>query len=66
MALDYCNPYLSPFQEFQRFKNASSDKGLFEGENALLTVPALNEGGWQALPQLVFPGGSILAVLRAF
>ena len=60
--LDYKNPYLSPFEEFQRFKNApddSADAGSY-GRRVAYGARAITEGGLQAVPQLVFPGGALI------
>ena len=61
IGLDYKNPYLSPYEEFQRFKMHSSIKPLLdEGRRVSYGARALNEGGWQSLPKLSFPGGSLV------
>lgn len=61
VGLDYRNPYLSPFEEFQRFKTHPKIRGLFEGGKRLsYGARALNEGGWQAIPKLIFPGGALI------
>ncbi|MDP3560247.1 MAG: electron transfer flavoprotein-ubiquinone oxidoreductase [Legionellaceae bacterium] len=61
VALDYQNPWLSPFEEMQRFKTHPRMRHLFEGgERIGFGARALNEGGYQAIPKLVFPGGSLL------
>ncbi|MEO0810153.1 MAG: electron transfer flavoprotein-ubiquinone oxidoreductase [Pseudomonadota bacterium] len=59
--LDYTNPYLSPYDEFQRYKTHPAIRETFEGGNRIAYGSrALTEGGWQSLPQLVFPGGALL------
>ena len=61
IGLDYKNPYLSPYEEFQRFKMHSSIKPLLDdGRRVSYGARALNEGGWQSLPKLSFPGGSLI------
>ncbi|MCX7115916.1 MAG: electron transfer flavoprotein-ubiquinone oxidoreductase [Gammaproteobacteria bacterium] len=61
VGLDYKNPYLSPFQEFQRFKTHPWVKSMLQGgERIGYGAKALNEGGWQAIPKLTFPGGALI------
>ena len=61
IGLDYKNPYLSPYEEFQRFKIHPSIKPLLDdGRRVSYGARALNEGGWQSLPKLSFPGGSLI------
>lgn len=61
VGLDYSNPYLSPFREFQRFKHHPSIKGIFEGGNRIAYgARALVEGGFQSIPKLTFPGGCLV------
>ena len=63
VALDYSNPHLSPFKEFQRFKTHPSFKPLFEGGTRIAYgARALNEGGIQNIPKLAFPGGCIIGM----
>ena len=58
IGLDYKNPYLSPYLEFQRFKHHPAIKKLLEGGRRInYGARALNEGGVQSLPKLTFPGG---------
>jgi electron-transferring-flavoprotein dehydrogenase len=58
VGLDYKNPYLSPFEEFQRFKTHPKIRATFEGGRRIsYGARALNEGGIQCLPKLTFPGG---------
>jgi len=67
VALDYQNPYLSPFEEFQRFKTHPTIKDLFEGGRRICYgARALNEGGLQSLPKLVFPGGALIGCTAGF
>ena len=59
--LNYQNPYLSPFDEFQKFKNHPSIRPLFEdGKRVSYGARAITEGGWQSLPELVFSGGALV------
>lgn len=61
IGLDYKNPHLSPFDEFQRFKTHIDVRPTFEGGKRLVYgARALNEGGWQSLPRMVFPGGMLV------
>ncbi|MCY3596671.1 MAG: electron transfer flavoprotein-ubiquinone oxidoreductase [Rhodospirillales bacterium] len=61
VGLDYSNPHLSPFGEFQRFKTHPAIRPTFEGgQRIAYGARALNEGGPQSLPRLVFPGGALL------
>ena len=54
--LNYPNPYLSPFDEFQRFKTHPAIRGTFEGGKRLAYgARAINEGGLQSVPSLRFP-----------
>lgn len=59
--LNYENPYLSPYDEFQRFKTHPAIRGTFEGGKRIAYgARAITEGGWQSLPKLTFPGGVLL------
>lgn len=59
--LDYANPYLSPFDEFQRFKQHPSIRPLLEGGKRLsYGARAISEGGLQAWPELIFNGGALI------
>ena len=61
VGLDYENPYLSPYEEFQRFKMHPKIKPYFEGgRRVAYGARALNEGGLQNLPKLTFPGGVLV------
>ncbi len=61
VGLDYVNPYLSPYEEFQRFKTHPKIKSYFEnGRRIAYGARALNEGGLQSLPKLTFPGGVLV------
>ena len=57
VGLDYQDPYLSPFEEFQRFKHHPSVKSVLErGRRIAYGARALSEGGFQSIPKLTFPG----------
>lgn len=59
--LNYQNPYLSPYEEFQRYKTHPAIRDTFEGGKRLsYGARAITEGGWQSLPELTFPGGVLL------
>ena len=59
--LDYANPYLSPFDEFQRFKTHAAIRDTFiGGERLSYGARAISEGGLQSLPKLTFPGGALI------
>jgi electron-transferring-flavoprotein dehydrogenase len=59
--LNYENPYLYPFQEFQRFKTHPAIAPILEGGRRIgYGARAITEGGWQSLPKLTFPGGALL------
>ena len=61
VGLDYKNPYLSPYEEFQRFKTHPKIRDTFEGgRRVAYGARALNEGGIQSLPKLTFPGGVLI------
>jgi electron-transferring-flavoprotein dehydrogenase len=61
VGLDYPNPWLSPFEEFQRFKTHPAVRAMLEGgKRVAYGARALNEGGIQAVPKLVFPGGALI------
>ena len=61
VGLDYDDPYLSPFEEFQRFKTHPAIRPTFEGGRRIgYGARALNEGGLQSLPRMVFPGGLLV------
>lgn len=67
VGLDYDNPYLSPFEEFQRFKNHPKIRPLFEGGRRIAYgARALNEGGFQSIPKLSFPGGALIGCAAGF
>jgi electron-transferring-flavoprotein dehydrogenase len=59
--LNYENPHLSPFDEFQRFKTHPAIREVFEGGKRLsYGARAITEGGWQSVPKLSFPGGALV------
>src|SRR5271154_3898753 len=65
--LNYSNPYLSPFDEFQRFKTHPLVRGTFAGGKRICYgARALTEGGWQSVPKLVFPGGALVGCAAGF
>jgi len=65
--LNYSNPYLSPFDEFQRFKTHPLIRETFEGGRRLAYgARAITEGGWQSVPRLTFPGGALLGCAAGF
>ncbi len=67
VGLDYENPYLSPFEEMQRFKTHRAMRPLFEGGRRLAYgARALNEGGFQSIPKLTFPGGALIGATAGF
>jgi electron-transferring-flavoprotein dehydrogenase len=67
IALDYENPHLSPFDEMQRFKLHPAIRPTFEGGRRIAYgARALAEGGWQAIPKLVFPGGALIGDTAGF
>ncbi|WP_037501494.1 electron transfer flavoprotein-ubiquinone oxidoreductase [Sphingomonas jaspsi] len=66
-ALDYRNPYLSPFEEFQRWKTHPAIRAEIEGGKRIsYGARAINEGGWQSVPQLAFPGGALIGCAAGF
>ena len=67
VGLDYKNPYLSPFEEFQRFKKHPAIRSIFEGGRRVsYGARALNEGGFQSIPKLTFPGGCLVGCTAGF
>jgi electron-transferring-flavoprotein dehydrogenase len=67
VGLDYRNPYLSPFEEFQRFKTHPAIRPVFEGGRRIAYgARALSEGGYQSLPRLTFPGGMLVGDAAGF
>lgn len=67
IGLDYKNPWLNPFDEFQRFKTHPIIRSVLTGgERLSYGARALNEGGWQSLPKLTFPGGALIGDAAGF
>ncbi len=67
VGLDYSNPWLSPFEEMQRFKTHPAVRGHFAGGRRIsYGARALNEGGFQSIPRLVFPGGALIGDSAGF
>jgi electron-transferring-flavoprotein dehydrogenase len=65
--LNYSNPHLSPFDEFQRFKHHPSIRPFLEGGKRLsYGARAINEGGLQSIPKLTFPGGALIGCAAGF
>ena len=65
--LNYENPYLSPYEEFQRFKTHPMIRTTFEGGKRIgYGARAITEGGWQSIPKLTFPGGALLGCAAGF
>jgi len=65
--LDYANPYLNPFKEFQRAKlHPRIAEHLGGGRRISYGARALTEGGWQAIPRLAFPGGALIGCAAGF
>jgi electron-transferring-flavoprotein dehydrogenase len=67
IGLDYKNPFLNPFEEFQRFKTHPAMRPTFEGGRRIAYgARALNEGGFQSIPRLDFPGGALIGDAAGF
>jgi electron-transferring-flavoprotein dehydrogenase len=67
IGLDYQNPHMSPFDEFQRFKTHPDIRPIFEGGRRIsYGARALNEGGYQSIPKLSFPGGVLVGCAAGF
>ncbi len=67
VGLDYRNPWLSPFEEMQRFKTHPAVRGHFAGGRRIgYGARALNEGGLQSIPRLTFPGGALIGDAAGF
>lgn len=65
--LDYKNPWLSPFDEFQRFKTHPSVRDTFEGGKRIsYGARVITEGGFQSVPKLAFPGGALIGCSAGF
>ncbi len=67
VGLDYANPWLSPFEEFQRYKTHPALRGTFEGGKRIAYgARAITAGGLLSLPKLVFPGGALVGCEAGF
>ncbi|MFW2831437.1 electron transfer flavoprotein-ubiquinone oxidoreductase [Sphingomonas sp. ID0503] len=67
VGLGYKNPYLSPFEEFQRWKQHPAIRAILEGGRRVsYGARAINEGGWQSVPKLAFPGGALIGCSAGF
>ncbi len=67
IGLDYKNPYLSPYDEFQQFKHHPQIKKYLDGGRRIsYGARALNEGGYQSIPKLTFPGGILVGCEAGF
>src|SRR3954454_6540245 len=67
LSLDYSNPHSSPFEEFQRWKTHPAIRAEIEGGRRVsYGARAINEGGYQAIPRLVFPGGALIGCSAGF
>ncbi len=67
VGLDYANPWLSPFEEFQRYKTHPAIRGTFEGGKRIAYgARVITAGGLLALPKLVFPGGALVGCEAGF
>jgi electron-transferring-flavoprotein dehydrogenase len=67
VALDYANPHLFPFEEFQRWKQHPEIRAILEGGRRVsYGARAINEGGWQSVPKLSFPGGALIGCSAGF
>ena len=65
--LDYRNPYLSPFMEFQRYKTHPTIRAHLEGgRRVAYGARAINEGGYQSIPKLTFAGGALIGCTAGF
>jgi electron-transferring-flavoprotein dehydrogenase len=65
--LNYANPWLSPFDEFQRFKTHPLIRDTFAGARRVAYgARAITEGGWQSVPKLTFPGGALIGCAAGF
>ena len=66
-ALNYRNPYVSPFEETQRWKTHPAIRAILEGGKRVgYGARAINEGGYQAVPRLAFPGGALIGCSAGF
>jgi electron-transferring-flavoprotein dehydrogenase len=66
-ALDYANPWINAFEEFQRWKQHPAIRPLLEGgRRVAYGARVINEGGWQSVPKLTFPGGALVGCSAGF
>jgi electron-transferring-flavoprotein dehydrogenase len=66
-ALDYANPWISPYEEFQRWKQHPAIRRVLEGGRRVsYGARAINEGGWQSIPELAFRGGALVGCAAGF
>src|SRR5690606_14178709 len=66
-ALDYANPWISPYEEFQRWKHHPAIRAVIDGGRRVsYGARAINEGGWQSVPKLAFPGGALIGCSAGF
>jgi electron-transferring-flavoprotein dehydrogenase len=67
VGLGYANPYLSPFEEFQRWKQHPAIRAVLEGgKRVAYGARVINEGGWQSIPRLVMPGAALIGCAAGF
>ena len=67
VALNYKNPHLSPFHEFQRWKHHPAIAEILQGgKRVSYGARAITEGGWQSVPRLIFPGGALIGCTAGF
>ncbi|KAL7570019.1 hypothetical protein ACA910_017062 [Epithemia clementina (nom. ined.)] len=67
VGLDYANPHLNPYKEFQRFKTHPEIRRHFDGGTCVsYGARVLNEGGYHSIPKLTFPGGALLGCSAGF
>lgn len=67
VGLDYKNPYLNPYEEFQRWKTHKEIRKFLEGGTCIkYGARALNEGGYFSVPKLAFPGGLVVGCSAGF
>ena len=67
VGLDYTNTYLNPYREFQRLKEHPYIRSMLEGGKCIsYGARALNEGGYQSVPKLIFPGGALIGCTAGF
>jgi electron-transferring-flavoprotein dehydrogenase len=65
--LNYANPYVYPFEEFQRWKQHPEIRAVLEGGRRVsYGARAINDGGWQSIPKLAFPGGALIGCSAGF